>query len=194
MWGRTSTERRHRRPSGSAKSRLIYLAVALVALELTVRVILIAHDDLTRASNHAIAHTVKCVYTPLNGTRPVLKLPTVSSSRVGHIAVRVKTNVGDIDLTLSRSDAPCLLHSFASLITQGFYSRTSCLRVGSAAAATLSCGVRHLPARTGYTISRDLPSLLSTWPAGSVAMARSDSQDSDGRFSITLLDPPSELV
>ena len=94
--------------------------------------------------------------------------------------------MGDIDLTLIRADAPCLLHSLASLITQGFYSWTSCLRDGTAAVRILSCGVRNPPVRTGYTTSTDPTNRLSEWPAGSVAMARSDGQTSDGRISISL--------
>ncbi|WP_236794569.1 peptidylprolyl isomerase [Amycolatopsis sp. GM8] len=99
----------------------------------------------------------------------------------GTVNVTLKTTVGDIPLTLDRALAPCTVNSFVSLINQGFYTDTSCHRLGTEGLQILQCGD---PTGTGmggpgYTIPDEaFPQL--TYGRGILAMAKTSQPNSGG--------------
>ncbi|GAA4660900.1 MULTISPECIES: peptidylprolyl isomerase [Amycolatopsis] len=99
----------------------------------------------------------------------------------GTVNVTLKTTVGDIPLTLDRSLAPCTVNSFLSLVNQGFYTDTSCHRLGTEGLQMLQCGD---PTGTGmggpgYTIpDENYPQL--TYGRGILAMAKTSQPNSGG--------------
>lgn len=99
----------------------------------------------------------------------------------GTVNVTLKTTVGDIPLTLDRALAPCTVNSFLSLINQGFYTDTSCHRLGTDGLQMLQCGD---PTGTGmggpgYTIPDENFSQL-TYGRGILAMAKTSEANSGG--------------
>jgi peptidyl-prolyl cis-trans isomerase B (cyclophilin B) len=99
----------------------------------------------------------------------------------GTVNVTLKSTVGDIPLTLDRSLAPCTVNSFLSLINQGFYTDTSCHRLGTDGLQMLQCGD---PTGTGmggpgYTVpDENFPAL--TYGRGILAMAKTSQPNSGG--------------
>jgi peptidyl-prolyl cis-trans isomerase B (cyclophilin B) len=99
----------------------------------------------------------------------------------GTVNVTLKTTVGDIPLTLDRALAPCTVNSFLSLINQGFYTDTSCHRLGTDGLQMLQCGD---PTGTGsggpgYTVPDENFSQL-TYGRGILAMAKTSQPNSGG--------------
>ncbi|HVV13381.1 peptidylprolyl isomerase [Amycolatopsis sp.] len=99
----------------------------------------------------------------------------------GTVNVTLKTTVGDIPLTLDRALAPCTVNSFVSLINQGFYTDTSCHRLGTEGLQMLQCGD---PTGTGmggpgYTIPDENFAQL-TYGRGVLAMAKTSQPNSGG--------------
>ncbi|HAM43730.1 MAG TPA: peptidylprolyl isomerase, partial [Propionibacteriaceae bacterium] len=89
---------------------------------------------------------------------------------------------GDVPITLDRANAPCAVNSFISLAEQGFYDDTPCHRLGVATGfSMLQCGD---PTGTGaggpgYQYSEELTG-NETYPAGTLAMARTSAPGSQG--------------
>lgn len=99
----------------------------------------------------------------------------------GTVNVTLQSSVGDIPLTLDRALAPCTVNSFLSLINQGFYTGTSCHRLGTEGLQMLQCGD---PTGTGmggpgYTVpDENFPQL--TYGRGILAMAKTSQPNSGG--------------
>ncbi|TNC22221.1 peptidylprolyl isomerase [Amycolatopsis alkalitolerans] len=99
----------------------------------------------------------------------------------GTVNVTLKSTAGDIPLTLDRALAPCTVNSFLSLVNQGFYTGTSCHRLGTQGLQMLQCGD---PTGTGmggpgYTIpDENFPQL--TYGRGILAMAKTSQPNSGG--------------
>nr|WP_246257589.1 peptidylprolyl isomerase [Amycolatopsis anabasis] len=85
----------------------------------------------------------------------------------GTVTVRLKTNQGDIPLTLARSKAPCTVQSFLHLARHRFYDRTTCHRLTAyPTLKVLQCGD---PGGTGeggpgYRYKDELPTDLPPAP------------------------------
>ncbi|GHF67445.1 peptidyl-prolyl cis-trans isomerase B (cyclophilin B) [Amycolatopsis bartoniae] len=99
----------------------------------------------------------------------------------GTVNVTLKTTAGDIPLTLDRALAPCTVNSFLSLINQGFYTDSSCHRLGTEGLQMLQCGD---PTGTGmggpgYTIPDENFAQL-TYGRGVLAMAKTSQPNSGG--------------
>ncbi|GAA3859151.1 peptidylprolyl isomerase [Saccharothrix violaceirubra] len=112
----------------------------------------------------ALDNPVNCEYRA--GTEAAAKEGTkapeatgISSS--GTVGATIKSNIGEIKLTLDRALAPCTVNSFVSLVNQGFYNGTKCHRISTGAGLQmLQCGD---PTGTGsggpgYTFDNE------TWP------------------------------
>lgn len=114
---------------------------------------------------------VKPVAVPKDG-----KVPTK-----GTVQVKVATNRGDLTFALNRTAAPCTVYSFVSLVKQGFYNKTPCHRLVTSGIFVLQCGD---PTGTGtggpgYTIPDEALGNES-YPAGTIAMARTSAANSGG--------------
>ncbi|WP_328998516.1 peptidylprolyl isomerase [Kribbella sp. NBC_00709] len=119
-----------------------------------------------------------CAYvrTPGESGRPPYSLaPTL-----GLVKVTVRTNRGDLVLTLDRSAAPCAVHSFTYLALKRFYNQTPCPRHTR---AILECGV----GRPGYHFSPELTG-HETYPRGTVALSDTPGVGNTSAFVILPLD------
>jgi peptidyl-prolyl cis-trans isomerase B (cyclophilin B) len=84
---------------------------------------------------------VNCTYTKDGNAAKANNLPNGSNiSAQGTVSVTLKTNDGDIPLTLDRALAPCAVNSFVSLSSQGYYDNTSCHRLSTQGLQMLQCG------------------------------------------------------
>lgn len=140
--------------------------------------------------------------------------------KTGTVSVTLKTNQGDIPLTLDRTQAPCTVQSELHLVVSKFYDNTPCHRMTAYPAPTplnvLQCGD---PTGTGsggpgYGIPDEKPKTLKAapttapppagqapavvYPAGTLAMANSGQPGSGGsQFFVVYADsqlPPNYTV
>jgi peptidyl-prolyl cis-trans isomerase B (cyclophilin B) len=115
------------------------------------------------------------------GTKKATAPAGKNISSTGTVNVTLKTTVGDMPVTLDRALAPCTVNSFLSLVNQGFYTDTSCHRLGTEGLQMLQCGD---PTGTGaggpgYTIQdENFPQL--TYGRGVLAMAKTSQPNSGG--------------
>lgn len=92
------------------------------------------------------------------------------------------TSCGDITVELLAEQAPETVNSFAFLAGEGFFEGTPCHRLTTAGIFVLQCGD---PTGTGtggpgYTIPLENAPADGVYPAGTLAMARSQDPDSGG--------------
>ncbi|MEV5963505.1 peptidylprolyl isomerase [Kribbella sp. NPDC051952] len=88
-----------------------------------------------------------CTYTRVgDGT---VRPPYSLAPTIGLVKVTVRTNRGDLVLTLDRHGAPCAVHSFTYLALKRFYDQTPCPR---RTRAILECGA----GRPGYRFTPEL--------------------------------------
>jgi peptidyl-prolyl cis-trans isomerase B (cyclophilin B) len=109
--------------------------------------------------------------------------PPATPDVSGMVSVTMKTTIGSLDATLDADKAPCTVNSFVSLAKQGFFDKTPCHRLTTAATGifVLQCGD---PSGTGtggpgYTIPDEL-SGKETYGPGTLAMANTGQPDSGG--------------
>ncbi|WP_234386568.1 peptidylprolyl isomerase [Streptomyces sp. ERV7] len=83
----------------------------------------------------------ECLYLPNTeqgaknvGTPPV-KPVTISTTKA-----TLKTNVGDINLSMDAKKAPCTVNSFIYLAEKNFFDKTNCHRLTTGALKVLQCG------------------------------------------------------
>jgi peptidyl-prolyl cis-trans isomerase B (cyclophilin B) len=106
----------------------------------------------------------------------------------------MRTSIGTLDAVLDADRTPCTVGSFVSLATQGFFDKTPCHRLTTAATGiyVLQCGD---PSGTGtggpgYTIPDEL-SNEETYGPGTLAMANTGQPHSGGsQFFIVYQDTP----
>jgi peptidyl-prolyl cis-trans isomerase B (cyclophilin B) len=108
---------------------------------------------------------------------------TAGVANTGTVDYVLSLNGQAIGLTLDRAAAPCAVNSFISLATQGFFDNTACHRLGNVPGRfqMLQCGD---PTGTGagspgYRFAEELTS-KETYPAGTLAMARTSQPSSQG--------------
>ncbi len=188
------------RPARSRKTRLALIAAAsligLAAIGLTTSLIVSGSGGDKPGATHATSagDTKTCVYTATgNPARPVSPPPSKTDSFTTYTAV-LRTNRGDIAISLLNSRAPCTVNSFVHLAEAGFWDNSQCHRLttGSgvyilqcgdptaAAAATLNCSSSVVgTGGPGYEFaSENLAN--AAYPAGTVAMANAGTPDSNG--------------
>ncbi|TYL55988.1 peptidylprolyl isomerase [Nocardioides sp. BGMRC 2183] len=139
-----------------------------------------AEDGATTADASADAEGT-CTYVS-DGSGGDVELPPAEPTVEGQVGADVTSSIGDFTVTLDAESAPCTVNSMVSLIEQGFYDDTPChrLTVGESF-KVLQCGD---PTGTGtggpgYTIPAEYDG-SETYPAGTLAMARSQDPDSGG--------------
>lgn len=99
----------------------------------------------------------------------------------GKVPVTITTSAGEINAVLDGSATPCTVNNFVSLAEQSYFEDTDCHRLTTEGIYVLQCGD---PTATGtggpgYTIPDEL-SGSETYPAGTVAMAKTVMPDSGG--------------
>lgn len=99
----------------------------------------------------------------------------------GTVKVTLHSNVGDIGLELDRALAPCTANSFVHLAEEGFYTDTSCHRIGTRGLQMLQCGdpTGEGNGGPGYTLPDETFEGL-TYGRGILAMANTGSPDTGG--------------
>ncbi|RZQ65560.1 peptidylprolyl isomerase [Amycolatopsis suaedae] len=132
----------------------------------------------------ALADPVSCEYPASQGepaSKPVTPPAAGQVSSKGTVNATIKTTAGDIPVTLDRGLAPCTVNSFVHLAKAGFYTDTSCHRLGVSGLQMLQCGD---PQGTGmggpgYTIKdENFPELK--YGRGILAMAKTQAPNSGG--------------
>ena len=119
--------------------------------------------------------------------------PSSGAAIKGTVTVTAKTNLGDIVMKLNRAEAPCTVSSFVSLVQQKFFDNTSCHRLVTSGIYVLQCGdpTGQGSGGPGYSIP-DEATGKETYPAGTLAMARTQQAHSGGsQFFIVYKDSPS---
>jgi peptidyl-prolyl cis-trans isomerase B (cyclophilin B) len=126
----------------------------------------------------------KCVYTAGSPAARKVSLPPRRPDLKAKYVATIATNRGNIVIDLLNSKAPCTVNSFVSLADQKFYKNTPCHRLTTAAAGiyVLQCGDPTGTGSGGPGYEFYTENLTgATYPAGTVAMARSlSSQDTNG--------------
>jgi peptidyl-prolyl cis-trans isomerase B (cyclophilin B) len=144
------------------------------------------------ASTDTKPGTVSCDWQPGSQAAKKVKLPSTTASTKGTVPVTVRTTEGDMSFTLNRSDAPCTVASFGSLVKQKYYDDTPCHRLVTSGIYVLQCGdpTGSGTGGPGYTIP-DEATGSEQYPAGTIAMARTSQAHSGGsQFFIVYKDSP----
>ncbi|WP_183092573.1 peptidylprolyl isomerase [Nocardioides stalactiti] len=122
-----------------------------------------------------------CSYVE-DGTMADTELPPATPASTGDVGVTMTTSIGEFHLTLDGARTPCTTNSMEFLVEDGFFDGTSCHRMSvSPGFELIQCGD---PTGTGaggpgYTIPAEFDG-TETYPAGTLAMARSSAPDSGG--------------
>ncbi len=132
------------------------------------------------------AATVECTYHESAG-EPAKEVSPPDSTALaeGEIGVELTTSVGDLSLTLDAEKAPCTVHSFVSLVEQGWLDDTSCHRLTTQGIYVLQCGDPTASGMggPGYSFDDEL-NRKETYPAGTLAMANSGEDTNGSQFFI----------
>jgi peptidyl-prolyl cis-trans isomerase B (cyclophilin B) len=135
----------------------------------------------------------KYAQTPGEPAAKPVDLPTDPSPtpNQGTVAVTLKTEQGDIPITLDRAEAPCTVQSFVHLAQAKFYDGSPCHRLTTKdPLKVLQCGdpTGKGTGGPGFTIKDEKPTNLkpaaggqaSTYPRGVLAMANTGQPHSGG--------------
>ncbi|MBE7325701.1 peptidylprolyl isomerase [Nocardioides sp. Y6] len=122
-----------------------------------------------------------CDYPDAGAAAKEVDKPPASPDQDGPLDAVLRLGQGDLTMTLTPDEAPCTVNSFVSLVEQGWYDSTECHRLTTEGIFVLQCGD---PTATGtggpgYTIPDEVDG-SETYPAGTVAMARTSAPDSGG--------------
>jgi peptidyl-prolyl cis-trans isomerase B (cyclophilin B) len=129
----------------------------------------------------AVKPATHCTYTANPPAARKVSFPPATPDSSGKSQATVVTNRGTIVIDLLNSRAPCTVNSFVSLARQGFFNNTPCPRVTSSGIYVLQCGD---PTGTGsggpgYKFANE-NTTGATYPAGTLAMANSGGNDTNG--------------
>jgi peptidyl-prolyl cis-trans isomerase B (cyclophilin B) len=115
------------------------------------------------------------------GAKPATRPADGPQPASGAVGVTLRTTAGDIVLSLDRALAPCTVASFVNLAQQGFYTGTSCHRLGVTDLQMLQCGdpVGDGTGSAGYTVPDEFfPGLA--YGRGLIALANTGQPGSGG--------------
>jgi peptidyl-prolyl cis-trans isomerase B (cyclophilin B) len=128
-------------------------------------------------------------------TDPGLPEDPADTPKEGTITVNLKTNQGDIPMTLDRSKAPCTVQSIDHLVKAKFFDGTTCHRLtASEGLKVLQCGDPNGDGTggPGYSVPDELDSASAltpsadgqavTYPRGAIAMANSGPNTTGSQF------------
>ncbi|EHR51612.1 peptidyl-prolyl cis-trans isomerase (rotamase) - cyclophilin family [Saccharomonospora marina XMU15] len=113
--------------------------------------------------------------------KPVDKPKGKAVPSKGTVRVTLKSTAGDIPLELDRALAPCTVNSFVSLSEQGYYTDSTCHRIGTQGLQMLQCGdpTGSGGGGPGYTVPDELFEGLS-YGRGILAMANTGAPNTGG--------------
>ena len=137
-----------------------------------------------------LAASVNCTYTKDGDAAKANTLPNGSNiSATGTVSETLKTNDGDIPLTLDRALAPCAVNSFISLSSQGYYDNTTCHRLSTSGLQMLQCGDPKGDGTggPGYKFDDEVWSSLQ-YGRGYLAMANSGPNTNGSQFFLVFGD------
>jgi peptidyl-prolyl cis-trans isomerase B (cyclophilin B) len=150
--------------------------------------------------------TVSCTYSPDGSGNPDLKdvgtPPTPEATPTqGASTLLMRTNQGDLTLTLDRAKAPCAAASFTYLASQKFFDGSPCHReVNQPTFGVLQCGDPTGSGSGGpsYKYAEEVTP-DTTYPRGTIAMAKTSAPNSTGSqfflcFTDTQLPPDYTVV
>ena len=172
--------------------------VLVLALLLTASLAACGDDDGGSGTPRGSAQPadVTCDY-PADNQIPAAKKvdPPPSKPTVGgDVPATLDTSLGDIEITLDATGAPCTVNSFVSLATQGYYDDSPCHRLTTldeSGIAVLQCGD---PSGTGsggpgYTFADETKGDEKYGP-GVLAMANRGPDTNGSQFFIVYDDSP----
>jgi peptidyl-prolyl cis-trans isomerase B (cyclophilin B) len=146
----------------------------------------------TSTGTSAAAAPGECAFTPTPGEAPArpVQVPVAQNPAPTTGKLTLKTNNGDITLTLDGVRAPCTTQSMLHLAAAKYFDGSPCHRlVSSETFRILQCGdpTGQGSGGPGYTIPDELPTGLaaapnggSVYPRGVVAMANTGRPNSGG--------------
>ena len=82
----------------------------------------------------------KCSYVESGDAAKKVDLPSATPTQDAATEVTIKTDRGDIKVTLDPEKAPCTVNSFLSLAGQGYFDGTTCHRLVVGGLNVLQCG------------------------------------------------------
>lgn len=151
----------------------------------------------------SVTQGVTCEYPASSEPAKAVDPPsTTDIPNRGTVIATIQLNDDEVELTLDRESAPCTVHSFVSLVEQGYFDQTACHRLTDYGIFVLQCGD---PSGTGaggpgYTIPDEINEELEfedymgqgvVYPAGTVAMAKTAAPNSGGsQFFLVWADSP----
>jgi peptidyl-prolyl cis-trans isomerase B (cyclophilin B) len=168
------------------------VAVVLVAVGTVWLITNALGDDNKSTQNAAGAKSCKWIEVPADQrTKQIVDVgtPPVDPPRTGTQTMKITTNFGVIDISMDLSKTPCTSASLAYLASKKFYDGTKCHRMFP---GVLQCGdpsakgngYRETDGSGGPAYNFGTENLPTDqrppYPAGVVAMARSNSPDSNG--------------
>lgn len=148
-----------------------------------------ATDGGPAGTSSGVGTTTSCVYhSGGQGAKPV-DPPSSEAPADGTVDVTLKTNVGDIPITMDPATAPCAVNSFVSLAGQGYFDDTPCHRLTTQGIFVLQCGdpTGSGIGGPGYSFDDEL-SGKETYPAGTVAMANAGADTNGSQFFLVYAD------
>ena len=184
-------QRRAEKDSARKRNTLIASVVGtlIVVAIVVVFIVSVTNDD---KKGSAAAGTVPCAFTQSGSAAKKVELPKGSVPGAGTVDVTVNTTQGNLAVSLDRASAPCTVASFVSLVQQHYYDNTPCHRLVTSGIYVLQCGdpTGSGSGGPGYTVP-DEATGNETYPAGTVAMARTQQANSGGsQFFIVYKDSP----
>ncbi len=164
-------------------------AIALVSSSLLGLVLLSPAHAADRATS-----VPGCVKSSATGHTPAtVKQPLVASKKFAK-ALTLKTNCGDIVISLLGSKAPITVTSMTALANAGYFNKSLCHRLTTQGLFVLQCGDPTASgggSPTGWTgyIDENLPKTgPKNYPAGTVAMANSGPKTNGSQFFLVYQD------
>lgn len=136
--------------------------------------------------------TASCRYEPDGDpAKPVDPPSGTNVPATGTSTVTLDLGDARLPIELDRAAAPCTVHSFESLASQGFYDGTSCHRLSTQGLFMLQCGdpTGSGQGGPGYRFADELER-TSQYPAGTVAMANAGPDTNGSQFFLVFEDSP----
>lgn len=145
-----------------------------------------------RTPESAALGTVNCEYRP--GGQPAKPVDAPDGKDVpatGTSSVVIDFGDAKVNVTLDRAVAPCTVHSFESLVAQGYYNGTECHRLSTQGMFILQCGdpTGTGTGRPGYSFDDELEHTTG-YPAGVLAMANAGPNTNGSQFFFVYQDTP----